>query len=202
MEADDSLLDKESRQSPESRPRTAQKADLAAPDSTDSASSPLSEKENNRPATSSSSAASNATTTPTTLKAENIPPLRPPSVPTHLSVPAQVPESSFLDGPSIDLRHSDSQAEIVVRQHLQDIESSFTAPLSPIPASNSGADDTYLFDSPSKKPLPRPTSRPNVIHEDTEESELLPPQSTTPPTTRKMKMAKQVQVLVAPRRAR
>ncbi|KAJ4291585.1 hypothetical protein N0V88_006184 [Collariella sp. IMI 366227] len=62
--------------------------------------------------------------------------------------------SSYLESPSINLRHSDSQAEIIVRQHLQDIESSFTAPLSPIPTSHNGLDDTFVFDSPSKKPMP------------------------------------------------
>lgn len=175
MEADDAPQDKERHPSPES---------ASAPSSTGPASSPLAEKsENSRPSTSTSS---NATTTPTALKTENIPPLRPPT--NLLAVPAstQNPESSFLDGPSIDLRHSDSQAEIVVRQHLQDIESSFTAPLSPIPSSNSGADDTFLFDSPSKKPIPRPPPpRPTVIHEADEESVLLPPpRSPTPPTPR------------------
>ncbi|KAK0750484.1 hypothetical protein B0T18DRAFT_488118 [Schizothecium vesticola] len=172
MEADDAPLDKERRPSPES-----------APSSTGPASSPLAEKsENSRPSTSSSS---NATTTPTALQPENIPPLRPPPTLLAVPAPAQHPESSFLDGPSLDLRHSDSQAEIVVRQHLQDIESSFTAPLSPIPASHSGADDTFLFDSPSKKPIPPPPDRPTVIHEADEESELLPPpRSPTPPTPR------------------
>ncbi|KAK1830505.1 hypothetical protein QBC39DRAFT_410310 [Podospora conica] len=196
MDADDALdkdRDRRPSPSPESRPSTAQrdKPDSTGPapapaSASDSplASSPLAEKsENNQPSTSSSSAASNATTTPTTLKTENIPPLRPP--PSLLAPPQQQhPESSFLDGHSVDLRHSDSQAEIVVRQHLQDIESSFTAPLSPIPASNSGADDTYLFDSPSKKPIPPPQSRPNIIIEAAEESELLPPRSPTPPTPR------------------
>lgn len=175
MEADDAPLDKERQPSPES---------ASAPSSTGPASSPLAEKsENSRPSTSTSS---NATTTPTALKTENIPPLRPPT--NLLAVPAstQNPESSYLDGPSIDLRHSDSQAEIVVRQHLQDIESSFTAPLSPILASNSGADDTFLFDSPSKKPIPRPPPpRHTVVHEADEESVLLPPpRSPTPPTPR------------------
>ncbi|KAK4099845.1 hypothetical protein N658DRAFT_525083 [Parathielavia hyrcaniae] len=82
------------------------------------------------------------------LDPENIPPLRPPA-------PA-APESSYLESPSLNLRHSDSQAEIIVRQHLQDIESSFSATLSPaLPTSNNGLDDTFLFDSPSKKPAPQ-----------------------------------------------
>ncbi|KAK3994479.1 hypothetical protein QBC44DRAFT_322735 [Cladorrhinum sp. PSN332] len=101
----------------------------------------------------------------TALKPENIPPLlRPPS---HSNL--AVPESSFFEGPSLDLRHSDSQAEIAVRQHLQDIESSFAAPLSPIPISNNGVDDTFLFDSPTKKSAPpRPTAS------DPDESQILP----------------------------
>ncbi|KAM7205107.1 hypothetical protein V8F20_003244 [Naviculisporaceae sp. PSN 640] len=85
-------------------------------------------------------------------------------------------EASFNDGPSMDLRHSDSQAEIAVRQHLQDIESSFSAPLSPLPASNNGVDDTFLFDSPSKKPVARQPSRPIFDPNDTieESSQILP----------------------------
>ncbi|KAL2019568.1 hypothetical protein VTK56DRAFT_9535 [Thermocarpiscus australiensis] len=99
-----------------------------------------------------------------TLNPENIPHLPPPAPP--------APESSFLEGPSLDLRHSDSQAEIAVRQHLQDIESSFSASLSPIPASNNGVDDTYLFDSPSKKPSAQ--HRPHDADESADESQILP----------------------------
>ncbi|KAK3388787.1 hypothetical protein B0T20DRAFT_448433 [Sordaria brevicollis] len=59
-----------------------------------------------------------------------------------------VPETSYLEGPSIELRQSDSQAEIAVHQHLNEIESSFSAPISPFPTSDRGIDDTYdLFDS-------------------------------------------------------
>lgn len=102
------------------------------------------------------------------LKPENIPPLNPPS---HLTVPSHHagPDSSYFEGPSIDLRHSDSQAEIAVRQHLQEIESSFATPVSPIPTSNNGIDDTFLFDSPSKKPAPQHASTQNP-----DESQMLP----------------------------
>ncbi|KAL2127088.1 hypothetical protein VTI74DRAFT_11362 [Chaetomium olivicolor] len=99
-----------------------------------------------------------------TLNPDNIPSLRPPAL--------AVPESSYLESPSLNLRHSDSQAEIIVRQHLQDIESSFTAPLSPLPASHNGLDDTFVFDSPSKKPAP-PRSVPNP-DESADQSQVLP----------------------------
>ncbi|KAB5518171.1 anucleate primary sterigmata protein B [Coniochaeta sp. 2T2.1] len=89
----------------------------------------------------------------TKLRQENIPPLYPPT--------ASGPDSSYYDGQSIDPgKHSDSQAELAVRQHLQEIESSFTAPLSPIPTSTNGVDDTFLFDSPSKKPTRLPSPKP------------------------------------------
>lgn len=89
------------------------------------------------------------------LKPENIPPLPPPA--------AKFPDSSYLDSPSIDPDwHSDSQAQLAVRQHLQEIESSFTAPLSPIPTSNNGVDDTFLFDSPSKRRTKSPSSQPHL----------------------------------------
>ncbi|KAK3934960.1 hypothetical protein QBC46DRAFT_462327 [Diplogelasinospora grovesii] len=109
------------------------------------------------------------------LRPENTPSLRPPT--------QAVAESSFFDGPSIELRHSDSQAEIAVRRHLQDIESSFSAPLSPIPASNNGIDDTFLFDSPSKKPTARASPRPRSDPDETAEaSQILPKARRTPPT--------------------
>ncbi|KAK4182461.1 hypothetical protein QBC35DRAFT_169524 [Podospora australis] len=108
------------------------------------------------------------------LKPENIPPLHPPNL--------AVPESSYFESPNVDLRHSDSQAEIAVRQHLQDIESSFSAPLSPIPSSNNGIDDTFLFDSPSKKPTAppqKPTNTNTNTTTDADESQVLPVPSRT-----------------------
>ena len=52
----------------------------------------------------------------------------------------------------------ESVSEDAVREHLQDVESSFLPRLSPIPTgpdtTEGGIDDTYLFDSPSKKDPP------------------------------------------------
>ncbi|KAH8904702.1 hypothetical protein BR93DRAFT_980438 [Coniochaeta sp. PMI_546] len=116
------------------------------------------------------------------LKQENIPPLHPPA--------ANGPDSSYYDGQSIDPgKHSDSQAELAVRQHLQEIESSFTAPLSPIPTSNNGADDTFLFDSPSKKPSITLSQKPTLAdlseHEEShqEDSQALPERTSTQQST-------------------
>src|SRR3569833_451480 len=85
---------------------------------------------------------------PTQLDPVNIPSLRAPSA--H--------DSSVDDGPSLllaDSGVSDSFTEQVVRDHLQDVESSFAAPLSPLPTiTKDGADDTFLFDSPKKASLP------------------------------------------------
>ncbi|KAL1838184.1 hypothetical protein VTJ49DRAFT_2965 [Mycothermus thermophilus] len=107
------------------------------------------------------------------LHPDNIPSLRPPNLP--------VPESSYLESPSINQRHSDSQAEIIVRQHLQDIESSFNAPISPLPTLNSGVDDTFVFDSPSKKPVPRSAPQPASVDDSADASQLLPTRSPQEP---------------------
>ncbi|KAJ9145441.1 Anucleate primary sterigmata protein b [Pleurostoma richardsiae] len=86
------------------------------------------------------------------LNSQSVPALPPPTI-----------ETSFADGPSMDdSKHSDSMTEQAVRQHLQDFESSFAAPLSPIPTIHpDGIDDTYVFDSPAKarKPSPERPSR-------------------------------------------
>ncbi|KAH6649571.1 hypothetical protein F5144DRAFT_522030 [Chaetomium tenue] len=139
---------------PVSRPSTARKLD-----SDDDLISPSKQNvEQHRPTPDASS-----------LRPENIPPLHPPSL--------AVPESSYFESPSMNLRHSDSQAEIIVRQHLQDFESSFTAPLSPLPATKDGLDDTFAFDSPSKKPVSeRPA--PNA-DESADQSQVLPTRSRT-----------------------
>ncbi|KAL2115119.1 hypothetical protein VTJ04DRAFT_10782 [Mycothermus thermophilus] len=102
---------------------------------------------------------------------ENIPSLRPPNLP--------APESSYLESPSMNPRHSDSQAEIIVREHLQDIESSFNAPISPLPTLNSGVDDTFVFDSPSKKPVQRSAPQPPPVDDSADASQLLPTRSPT-----------------------
>ncbi|KAI6362344.1 hypothetical protein MCOR25_006219 [Pyricularia grisea] len=88
---------------------------------------------------------------PESLKLENIPPLKPSS---H-SVPDSSFDSSMADGQSIlDDRHSDSLAEQAVREHLQDLDSSFVPPISPIPTivarGAAAEDDTFVFDSPKK----------------------------------------------------
>ena len=162
----------------ESRPTTAHRVDSTEDDS-------FSQLKQSNPNPSAPEQVA-TTTTPTTstttsLKPENIPPLRPPSYAQNL----EPVDASFNDGPSMELRHSDSQAEIAVRQHLQDIESSFSAPLSPIPASNNGIDDTYLFDSPSKKPVVREPSRPifdaNETIDESSQSLPRPRSSHTPP---------------------
>lgn len=116
------------------------------------------------------------------LTASNIPDLRPPANATTI-------ESSYMDSPSMDAgQHSDSQAEWAVRQHLQDIESSFTAPISPIPTSHDGLDDTFLFDSPIKKAIQAPLPESPLPEldelEDESQNRGLPERSTTPqPTT-------------------
>ncbi|KAI0123534.1 microtubule associated protein [Xylariales sp. AK1849] len=92
------------------------------------------------------------------LKKENIPPLHPPS--------SNV-ESSFVEGSSANRdQHLDSMTEEQqIRAHLQDVESSFAPPLSPIQVTGpeGGIDDTYLFDvaagaKPSGQLDPHPAS--------------------------------------------
>lgn len=54
---------------------------------------------------------------------------------------------------------NDSYIARVIGRNLQDIESSFTTPISPLPTVNSiGFDDTFVFDSPSKPPKSSPSS--------------------------------------------
>ncbi|KAK3319985.1 hypothetical protein B0T19DRAFT_276567 [Cercophora scortea] len=160
------------RQTPDSRPSTAHRVVVhkasRGPEDESASASPLKQNlDDSRP---HPLAVSNATL----LKPENIPPLRFSAL--------EPTEASFNDGPSMDLRHSDSQAEIVIRQHLQDIESSFSVPLSPIPAPNNGVDDTFLFDSPTKKPIARASPHPlSNAHEPMDESQSLPEPSHTPP---------------------
>ncbi|KAI8673302.1 hypothetical protein NCS55_00649500 [Fusarium keratoplasticum] len=77
-------------------------------------------------------------------------------VPGHLA-----PESSYFDPVTVDFTRGpdDSLTEEDVRRHLGDVESSFLPALSPIPTASTnnagGVDDTYQFDSPTKKPVPR-----------------------------------------------
>lgn len=103
----------------------------------------------------------------TALRTDNIPILRPPAAsqpqPPAAGSPGQQGLSpgqlSFAEGGSTMLRKdpNDSYTAHMVRKHLQDVESSFTTPLSPLPTVNSlGFDDTFIFDSPSKPPRPSP----------------------------------------------
>ncbi|QPC62640.1 hypothetical protein HYE67_004871 [Fusarium culmorum] len=72
------------------------------------------------------------------------------------------PDNSYFDPISVDLTraHDDSLTEEDVRRHLGDVESSFLPALSPIPTAHTnqqgGIDDTFQFDSPTKKPAPQP----------------------------------------------
>lgn len=64
--------------------------------------------------------------------------------------------SSALEAAPVDPSrlHDDSLTEEAVREHLQDVESSFLPALSPIPTglnhADGGVDDTYLFDAPNR----------------------------------------------------
>lgn len=77
-----------------------------------------------------------------------------PLTPVHAPASTSPDKSSFMETPA-PRELSDAQAKLAVREHLQEIESSFFAPLSPsnIPSLFPGIDDTYQFDSPSKKPV-------------------------------------------------
>lgn len=64
--------------------------------------------------------------------------------------------SSLLEAAPLDPSrlHEESLTEEAVREHLQDVESSFLPALSPIPTGSNnadgGVDDTFIFDSPNK----------------------------------------------------
>ncbi|KAG8162359.1 hypothetical protein KVR01_008124 [Diaporthe batatas] len=100
----------------------------------------------------------------TVLRADDIPNLRPPSGLRHqgdAQHAASAGDYSFAEGHSAvpESEPNDSYMAHVKRQ-LQDIESSFTTPISPLPTLHSlGQDDTFVFDSPSKPPKP-PTPAP------------------------------------------
>lgn len=69
-------------------------------------------------------------------------------------------DTTYLDGATMDASKApdESISEDAVREHLQDVESSFLPALSPIPTgpdtSEGGVDDTFLFDSPQKRDPP------------------------------------------------
>ncbi|KAH8668943.1 hypothetical protein BX600DRAFT_379632 [Xylariales sp. PMI_506] len=81
-------------------------------------------------------------------------------------------DSSFVDGLTMNHSlHTDSMTdEEHVRAHLQDVESSFVPPISPIQITGpeGGVDDTYLFDAASSKnkklDLTRSTNTPSPVH--------------------------------------
>lgn len=102
----------------------------------------------------------------TVLRADDIPQLRPPSGLRYQNQPQETAreqhagsadDHSFAEGHSAvpESEHNDSYTAQMVRRQLQDMESSFTTPISPLPTVNSlGLDDTFVFDSPSKPPKP------------------------------------------------
>ncbi|KAJ0108704.1 hypothetical protein J7T55_011194 [Diaporthe amygdali] len=123
----------------------------------------------------------------TVLRADNIPNLRPPSGLRHQTQPQQITQEhagsagdhSFAEGLSAlpETEHNDSYTAQMVRRQLQDIESSFTTPISPLPTVNSlGLDDTFVFDSPSKPPKPPGGSAPAPAAASTRSP--VPPQPT------------------------
>ncbi|CAN8105510.1 unnamed protein product [Discula destructiva] len=71
-------------------------------------------------------------------------------------------EGTFAEEPSVLATKKDPNDSFigrVLRRNLQDMESSFTTPLSPLPTVNGvGFDDTFVFDSPSKPPKSTPSS--------------------------------------------
>src|SRR5690348_179482 len=99
-----------------SRPSTARRVSFEEPAANDTTSPAKEHPDTTRLAT--------PTTNTTGHLPENIPPPR--------SYLDSLLHSSFFESP-VHPGHSDSQAEIAVRQHLQDIESSF---LSPVPLSS------------------------------------------------------------------
>ncbi|CAM1508871.1 Fc.00g026100.m01.CDS01 [Cosmosporella sp. VM-42] len=133
------------RSSPESRPRTARRV---SDDDADAETSTASATESQPNTTIGASSEM-------TLKNDAMPRLPPPPI----------AGSSFVDAQPVDIDISripeDSLTEEDVRRHLREVESSFLPALSPIPTGSTnddgGVDDTYLFDSPTKAPMPVPS---------------------------------------------
>ncbi|KAJ4387342.1 hypothetical protein N0V93_007933 [Gnomoniopsis smithogilvyi] len=104
------------------------------------------------------------------LKADDIPDLRPPATSQSQQQETKEPkdqglspgEATYADRSSVLPTRKDPNDSYIARvigRNLQDIESSFTTPLSPLPTVNSlGFDDTFVFDSPSKPPKSSPSS--------------------------------------------
>lgn len=117
-----------------SRPSTARRVSFEEPAASDTAS----------PAKEHSDATRLTPSTHTTGHLpENIPPR-----PTYLEA---VPQSSFFDSPAPPGGYTDAQAELAIRQHLQDIESSFLSPI-PLSACTSLPPGAFSFGSPAKRP--------------------------------------------------
>lgn len=104
----------------------------------------------------------------TALKPDDMPVLPPPSPsqpiaepqPQHATRPQDISAIQDADS-STHNDPNDSYTAHMVRRRLQDIESSFITPISPLPTLNSvGFDDTFVFDSPSKLPPtgPKPST--------------------------------------------
>ncbi|KUI59181.1 Anucleate primary sterigmata protein B [Cytospora mali] len=105
----------------------------------------------------------------TAIRGDNFPILRPPRSSQNPSQGDEreyvgTADTSYAEGTSALPEHelNDSYTANVVRRNLQDFESSFTTPISPLPTVNSlGLDDTFVFDSPSRLPRSPPSSQPN-----------------------------------------
>jgi hypothetical protein len=152
--------DDDNRKSPgtESRPLTAHKVIRRVPGSfDDSEISPTKPEFDKPPELEGEYASAQITKPPVNALSVpgNIPILPPPTKsPTTTTTDHFTTTLGATDGPSFldqtfddDSRQADSLTEQAVRAHLQDVESSFMKPLSPIPTIvPNGADDTYLFD--------------------------------------------------------
>lgn len=104
------------------------------------------------------------------LDADDIPDLRPPSGSRQQQQTQDAPLEKSLSPGEVTIAErssiqpaskdpNDSYIARVIGRNLQDMESSFTTPLSPLPTINSlGFDDTFVFDSPSKPPKSSPSS--------------------------------------------
>lgn len=106
----------------------------------------------------------------TAFQAQGVPNLRPPASSQQHQEKQEGPrdqelspgEATFADRSGVLPARKDPNDSYIARvigRNLQDMESSFTTPLSPLPTVNSlGFDDTFVFDSPSKPPKSSPSS--------------------------------------------
>lgn len=154
-------------------PLAVQKAVRRVPGSFDGAEiSPVKEHFDAMPsgAPAASDAANPPTVVPEVLKPSKSPAPIPPVI-----------ESSFADGTGLEsTENADLRAEQAVRTHLQDIESSFAAPLSPVTTTLvDGFNDTFLLDrtrpAKSAPALSSVTEEPHPEAEDTSSIEQRDP---------------------------